>query len=207
MTSILAAVATQAGAVNLVSNGDFETGATGFMSDFTDTSVNVGAKEFSVRTDPKTWNGAFASFGDHTSGAGNMMVVNGSTSNTDVVWSQTVTVTPFEDFKLSFWIASVFASNPGEIGIEINDVSLGSAPAPNATAQWVMGMASWSSNAATSAKIELIDLGTAAFGNDYALDDISFTQTSSAVVPLPAALPLLASGLAGLAVAARRRRG
>src|SRR5687768_7173776 len=81
-------LAGSAGAVNLVTNGNFEAGNTGFGSDYTFDVTPFGQAEYTVDDDPNDGHSSFTSFGDHTSGTGLMMVVNGSDDAGDRVWFQ-----------------------------------------------------------------------------------------------------------------------
>lgn len=88
---------------NLITNGGFEDGNTGFTTEYTylDPSVTGGwtlgpEYMYTVSTDPSLYHSAWSSFGDHTSGTGNMMIVNGTWEDTSpgynaVVWAQEVT--------------------------------------------------------------------------------------------------------------------
>ncbi len=89
---------------NLINNGDFEAGNTGFTTEYTylDPSVTGGwtlgpEYMYTVSTNPSLYHSAWSSFGDHTSGSGNMMIVNGtwddySPGYNAVVWAQEVTL-------------------------------------------------------------------------------------------------------------------
>src|SRR5688572_29956803 len=73
-------------------NADFEAGNVGFVSDYQFADANSAEGQFTVRSDPQNWNGEFVNFGDHTAGAGNMLVVNGATSGSPAIWRQTTSV-------------------------------------------------------------------------------------------------------------------
>ena len=79
------------GGQNLVINGDFEKGNTGFTTGYTLGDVsNPGGYSISPR--PATAPGAFADWcncGDHTTATGKMMVVNGATTPGVTVWEET----------------------------------------------------------------------------------------------------------------------
>jgi len=85
---------------NLVTNGDFEAGITGFTSDYDVLDpINTGdfslypEKLFTVSTDPRLYHNLWASFGDHTSSSGKMMIINGLPAESpDTVWQQDVTI-------------------------------------------------------------------------------------------------------------------
>ncbi len=72
----------------IIINGDFEAGNSGFTSQYTYApGSNTTEGEYTVRADPQNWNGAFAATPDHTSGSGNMLVVNGATSGYSILTS------------------------------------------------------------------------------------------------------------------------
>ncbi|OPY93232.1 MAG: hypothetical protein A4E73_00327 [Syntrophaceae bacterium PtaU1.Bin231] len=68
---------------NLIKNGDFEAGNQDFETDYIYVAENPTVKNemytpktYSVGTDPNLYHDAWATFGDHSSGAGNMLIVN-----------------------------------------------------------------------------------------------------------------------------------
>ncbi len=82
----------------LVVNGDFSSGATGFSSDYIPgTGGTYGllsnAGTYAVSTNPQLTHVNFQSFGDHTTGFGSMLVMNGAEIINQNVWCQTVVVT------------------------------------------------------------------------------------------------------------------
>lgn len=86
---------------NLITNGDFEAGNTGFNTQYNylDPAITgswtLGPEYmYTVSTNPHDYHSSWASFGDHTSGTGKMMIVNGTYLNaeTKTVWSQDVTL-------------------------------------------------------------------------------------------------------------------
>ncbi|MFO0415573.1 MAG: gliding motility-associated C-terminal domain-containing protein, partial [Bacteroidota bacterium] len=78
------------------------------------------------------------------------------------------------------FIQSLVASNPAKIEVLINGVSLG-APvlAPATSCNWQQQTYTWNSGAATLAQICIYDREILSAGNDFALDDLSFTTTST----------------------------
>lgn len=61
---------------NLLVNGDFEAGNTGFSTDYLwQADVGAEGKYVIATSDPQGWAPGFV---DHTSGIGNMMIVNAS---------------------------------------------------------------------------------------------------------------------------------
>jgi hypothetical protein len=61
-------------------NADFSAGNLGFSSDYQFADINSDEGQFTVQSDPQNWNAAFVNFGDHTTGNGKMLIVNGATS-------------------------------------------------------------------------------------------------------------------------------
>ncbi len=195
---------------NLVTNGNFSSGSTGISTSYV---VGTGGPSgqltnpgtYAVTTNPKNVHNNFPVFGDHTTGTGGMMVVNGASTANVSVWCQTITVTPNTTYDFSAWIATCAAWDASELAklqFSINGVLLGSVFSPPlTTGQWTQFSATWNSGTNTSANICIQNQNTAAGGNDFAMDDISFrkkcTFTDTLIIkeiPLPvitAASPLL----------------
>lgn len=168
----------------LIVNGDFTMGNTGFTTGYTncttsDCLVPLANNGYSVGTTPSFFHYAFAGT-DHTSGTGNMMIINGGLPTLDV-WSQTVTVTPFTTYSLSAWVSTIYSTNPARLDFLINGTSQGTINAPATTNTWINFLATWNSGISTSAVIRIVDINNSSFGNDFGLDDISFRNS----VPTP----------------------
>lgn len=165
----------------LIKNGDFSMGDTLFNSSYIYSSSSLLLEgRYWVGNNPNTVHYAFSSCGDHTSGSGNMMVVNGSTSNNAVIWSQTVNVTKNTDYAFSTWITSVTSSNVAELKFDINGTQIGNLISPSsACCTWSQFYVVWNSGNNTTATISIVNKNTLANGNDYALDDISFAPLCS----------------------------
>ncbi len=164
----------------LVVNGDFSAGATGFTGDYI---PGVGgtygllsnAGTYAVSTNPLLTHVNFQSFGDHTTGFGNMLVVNGAQFVDQNVWCQTVAVAPNTDYAFSAWLASAVSGSPAELVFTINGVTIGDPLlAPFTTGQWVNFYSVWNSGVSTTATICISNQNNQDSGNDFALDDISF---------------------------------
>ena len=80
---------------DLVTNGDFSQGNTGFATQYTfiPTGYSTQPTTYAVRTASTDFNSALDSFADHTTGNGLMMVVDGGSAQ-EIVWTQTITVQP-----------------------------------------------------------------------------------------------------------------
>lgn len=205
------ALAPAANAAELLSNGTFEAGNTGFTSAYTYMVENFwGEGTYGVDNNPHDGHALFSSFGDHTSGEGLMMVVNGSGAENAVVWGEGgLSVMQNQDYTFSFWLASAHPDSPAVLAARINGSWLSpEAQAISATGQWRQFSYVWNSGSNTAANVELINRNLAYHGNDFVLDDLSFTgatQSGSTAVPEPATWALMIGGF-GLAGAALRRR-
>ncbi|MEM3553643.1 MAG: hypothetical protein QW658_01650 [Candidatus Bathyarchaeia archaeon] len=189
-------VAPQGYAYNLTINGDFEQGNNGFGSDYThdESPPMEGQGYYAVGYNPKTWNSFWASFGDHTSGSGLMLIVDGHTNSGKTVWEQSVKVYPNTLYVFSFWAASSHASNPAKIRTYINGTQVGSDfQLSSNTGEWVQFSTTWNSSEANTATIKLEDINTASIGNDFVINDISLSP-----VPEPCTIWTVFSGLSGL---------
>jgi len=164
----------------LIVNGDFESGNIGFSSDYTYVADIPGNQmemypegTYTVINNPNLVHNGFSACADHTTGTGNMMVVNGA-ANLQDIWCQTVSILPNTYYNVSAWVASVNPASPAQIQFSINGNPIGNiVNAPSAVCVWTPFNAVWNSGSNTSATICILNLNTAAGGNDFALDDIS----------------------------------
>jgi gliding motility-associated-like protein len=172
------------GADNLVSNGDFSSGATAFTSDLVPgTGGTWGLLSFegtyAVTTLGNLAHTNFAPCTDH-SGTGEMLVVNGSAQAGANIWCQTVAVEPNTDYAFSAWVTSMVSDAPAIMNFSVNGTDLGDPLlASFITCQWDEFYAVWNSGTATSATICINNQNLEQSGNDFALDDISFAPLCS----------------------------
>jgi hypothetical protein len=167
---------------NLVTNGNFSQGNTGFVSDYvyTNTPQTGGTGGlypegfYAVAPSPRPFHDNFWGVHDHTSGSGNYMIINGAPS-ADHVWEETVPVQTNTWYAFSTWINTQNSILPAALRFTINGERLGPVIfAPADTATWVQFYTNWYSDANTTALIQIVDTVTIAGGNDFGLDDISF---------------------------------
>jgi gliding motility-associated-like protein len=162
---------------NLVVNGDFSQGNSAFSSDYQSAFPNTAGAQYFIANDPKSWNTNFNSCTEHTTGNGNMMMINGSSIAGKKAWSQSVAVTPNTNYAFSVWIQSLAALNPASLKFVINGFALGNDINAGVTAcEWKNIFATWNSGNSSNAVISIINNNTVADGNDFAIDDITFSQ-------------------------------
>ena len=178
--------------VNSATNGDFSAGNTGFSSGYLLSSNTQPEGTYFVTTDANTTHPGFTGF-DHTTGTGNFMIVNGSSTPGASVWCQTITVEPNTDYIFSTWVSSLAVGFPAQLQFSINGNVLGSVfNAPATTGTWDEFYATWNSGTSTSATICIVNQNTSLGGNDFGIDDITFASLCSntetvtiSVDPLP----------------------
>lgn len=174
--------ATQIGSSNLVVNGDFELGNALFSTDYTYypiADVFGPQASYGVISNPNTWFNPFDPCTDHSSGNGNMMVIDGSAFNggTDAIWCQNINVQAGSKYQFSYWIQSVTGSNIlANIQVRINGAIVGTNIAPLGSCVWQQRVLSWTSPISGAVDFCLFDLELSGNGNDFALDDISLVE-------------------------------
>ncbi|NUQ23123.1 MAG: SBBP repeat-containing protein [Saprospiraceae bacterium] len=166
---------------NLATNSNFTSGNTGFSSGYTFTNTPpLQPGQYWVGSNPSQINAGFTSCGDHTTGSGNMLVVNGAASTSSTIWCQTYTVTPNSSYLFETWVASLTSASPANLMLLVNNVSYGAGFFASGTScNWEKYCTLWESGTNTSVTLCLVDLNTAGTGNDFALDDISFKRCIS----------------------------
>lgn len=206
------------GATNLVLNPGFESGNTGFVTSYVYTpgaspSSSLNLRQYVIGTDPANHHSAGESYGDHTTGSGNMMIINGSNNINDVVWqsSQTIPIAGNTDYFFEAW-ASNWTNVPNFGSILTFQVrgstgvweTLGTTSFDGAVfGVWTPVSEVWNSGLSTTAELRILNAQGNAGGNDFALDDIYFGAESS--IPEPASAVLVAGFGIGLALRRRSR--
>lgn len=189
---VLSFVLPVVGQTNLLINGNFELGNTGFTSGYSYSPGNLVPEGlYDVVSNPHNDHSGFTSFGDHTSGHGLMLCVNGAPNPNQIIWSETVTVATNQTYFLSGWGASCGYPNgvdsaPAQLVFSVNGTQIGNyvqIPANNAI--WQSFTIRWNSQTSTQAVIQVIDLQTIRVGNDFVLDDLVFAPlATNTVVPI-----------------------
>jgi len=233
MLGCLGALTVSQASANLVINGDFEAGNTGFTSDYTyiapGTLSPVGAPDnpggsaytlwdegtYSVGTDPNALHASWASFGDNTTGTGNMLIVNGAASPVSV-WQGTLSsaLVAGQTYEFSAWVANLYPPPVGSETIPTAPAQLQFSIGGNqiGTSFTAPGVGVWSEFTATfvagSEPIAVLDLNTVPNGNDFALDDISLISLTAVPEPttmIAGVLLLLPFGASTLRILRRNR--
>jgi gliding motility-associated-like protein len=164
---------------NLIENGDFSSGNTGFDSDYQFSSGSgIPEGTYNVGDNVNAWHGGLAGCTGFN-GNGNMLMVNGSATPNAIVWSTVLPVQPFTNYVFSARLQSLSSQNPARLRFSINGRIMGEGlDAPGNTCDWQRFFASWNPGNATTATIAIINSNTVGNGNDFALDDLIFSSVS-----------------------------
>lgn len=192
---------------NLVVNGGFEAGDTGFSSDYTSVTISgdipnslVPEATYAVDFDPALRHPSFGSYAPYE---GEMqMIVNGQNGE-NRVWAQTLMLGA-GSYTFSVQTRACYEPAPGPAisPAQLKLVVGGNDASPithsvDTTGSWKMWTQTFTVDAAGSYEIAIVNTNDEPFGNDFTLDNVE-------VVPEPASM--IAMGLGLIGIAARRRR-
>jgi gliding motility-associated-like protein len=168
--------------VNLVNNGDFESGNTGFTTSYGPGTGGAwgllsSAGTYAISSNPNLTHTNYAACNDHTIGGVNMLVANGATSFNTNIWCQTIPVNPNTTYTFGMWATAVVTGFPPILRASFNNVAASSMAVSATTCNWQFYTATWSSGTATSVNICITNLQILNSGNDFAIDDITFFET------------------------------
>ena len=213
----LTLAASTARAENLIVNGDFSLGNTGFSTDYTYSPTSLwAAGSYAVTTDPNLQHPYAYSFGP-PAGASAMLAVNGATTANQTVWSQSIALSASTTYSLAASIASwsggntpgAYDSSPATLYVYLGSSIIGAFGEPSQSGVW-QNVTIYNISVAVDGvyKLSFVNAVTASSGNDFALTALSLRPASTAAVPGPIAgaglLPVLALG--GLNLLRRRRK-
>jgi hypothetical protein len=188
--------------VSLIPNGNFELGNLGFGSDYAFSPLsNTDEGQYTIRANPSPWNPFFITAVDHTSGSGNLLVVNGATIDQRVWYSSAIPVLPNTTHLFGAWIMNACCDpsyghgtdpvSPAVLSFYANGTLLATG-STDSLGVWEWLSASWNSGGATFVDLELRNSNLAWSGNDFGVDDIYFGSVSEpSTVALVAVCPLL----------------
>ena len=170
----------------LVNNGDFEQGYSGFTFDNISNATEVSEDSIA--------HGKWAYYADHTTGNGNYLIAyHWRTATTDrIIWQNITSISPLDankNYLFSYWIKSDLGrapniANPDYLEVFINNQSVGTYQIPsnfNNQSPWTNISFNWNSLSYTTATIQIKTHYNSSNvnGGIILLDDISFRKTCS----------------------------
>jgi len=185
---------------NLVVNGNFEQGNTGFQSEYKDSTWIEYEGYYAITTNPLLNHRFMNPCTDNTTGSGKFMVVNGNQLANRAAWMQTIATTANTDYAFSCWINPGISSgdNQAVLQFSINGELLKEPfQYTYGACGWKQFYATWNSGTATRAILSVVNQSLERRGNDFGMDDLLFQKfttiaDSSTVTVKPAdASPLI----------------
>ncbi len=174
-------------AQNLVVNGDFSQGNTGFTSDYNPGNSTspigplAGEGQYLISDNPQSTHSGFAPCEDHTPGAeDNMMVVNGSPVDDARIYCQTVSVTPGTDLRFEAWFATVVPQNPARLYLTVNGIAGPEFTISTVNCAWEFHEFLVTDPVSSTLEICIRNANTLAMGNDFAIDDVGLYERCTA---------------------------
>lgn len=210
---LVATVPSTASATELITNGNFDAGVTGFNTTYDQT--DAGGYIFVTTNPALLCSSCFPSMGDRTTGTGNMLFVDGAgvgdglTPASQPYYSVTLGVVPNSAYAFSYWAANLGPSNqPIPVLATYLDGILMGVPTTPDYAQWTLFSFLFNSGSSSTITLSLSDLTATHSFNDFAFDDVSLQGPvpGDTGVPEPSTWLMMLVGFGVLGVAARRRR-
>lgn len=228
----LQALFAQAATANVIVNGDFSSGNSGFSSQYTYNASNAtAAGVYSIQSNPQDVHSLWiANVGAPPTGSGGlMMVVNGAGTVDVPVWMQNVNLVAGQQYVFEGWASSVYSGVAASLEVQLSETvgacgtagltfsTIGQIQTTTVAPEWVQNVGSIVQRAAAGSYcLQIVNLQTAFGGNDFVIDDLSLAPPAGApivgqVSSVPAlqsiSLLLLTALLAGVAMIQYRHRG
>lgn len=186
MLSVVASlVLAPAAPVNLITNGNFELGRKWFSTQYAFSQDVQKEGTYVVGTDPKAHHPGAHSFGDHTTGRGQMLIVNGGSYAADAIWQSTLKVAPDTTYEFSGWTTSWSMNpddgtasdpTPGRFQMYVDGQRIGAVhKVESKSGVWNKFVVSWKSSADKPyVVLKIVNTNTSEIGNDFSIDDLIF---------------------------------
>lgn len=183
---------------NLVVNGDFSAGNTGFTSAYTYVVDDPAVQNemwpegtYTVINNPRNVHTNFCNMTTEAMrspiSGGNMLVGNAATTGSLDLWKQDIAVTPYTDYVMSFYASSLAgATNSLLFGIYTGCYRTGadvSVPFETFNCQWNRYTFQFNSGPNTTIPLAIRNISAQASGNDIAIDDIVVYACASVSSP------------------------
>lgn len=176
---------------NLVLNGDFESGNSGFGTDYTyipSSTYQGGVGTYTIGPNPNNYVGPWCNIPNHTPGGNNMLIIDGiqNYQPNNNFWSQNVSLQSNTDYLFSVWFYSIGFLNYDPywpiIEVSVNGATVVSnyILPYNSCTGWVNLQIPINVGSLSNAFIEMRSVTFSGYsgGNDIAVDDITIACMS-----------------------------
>lgn len=171
----------------LVTNGDFEGGNTGFYPGM---SFNVSPPllegQYTIDKNAFLYNGSWLGK-DHTSGKGNFMICNGKQFVASTIWYDSIPVDTNKKYRFGVWVNNIISPSAGSsleplLVLSINAQAV-SKPIriPKTPDKWLFICGEWNADTSSIAAISVNALSKGLAGNDFGIDDVTFRKITDTV--------------------------
>ncbi|HTF03674.1 MAG TPA: T9SS type A sorting domain-containing protein [Bacteroidia bacterium] len=171
--------------VNVVTNGDFVAGNTGFGTGVPFDPTLCSSNGYIVADNFMDKCFLWANVGDHTSGAGLFMMMDGPETGGAVdIWSQSIPVCPNTTYTFSYWGYNLYAASPFPVNFVVNGTPTAAA---NLTfGAWTQRIMVWNSGVAPPPVITIaLRIPSGDIHRDFGIDDIAFEYCDNLDVSPP----------------------
>ncbi len=157
-------------------NGAFTQGNTSFTSQYIYNATSIWNEgTYAITNSANSVHPNFAAWPDHTTGTGLYMAVNGSVTANKVFWQQAVPLPPGAQVTMTYWLMTM-ATPASSVRTKVNNAQVGQVlSAPLTTGVWTQFQQVFTAGTAATTLVTLESVFTASAGNDFALDDVSFS--------------------------------
>jgi hypothetical protein len=158
---------------SIVTNGNFNTASvTGFNTD-------IPSGSYGFTTNPTTVYSGWPTFGDKTTGTGNMMwSSDDNTATNRRQWYQSYSVTSGQTYTMRFWVRNVLSGNP-TLYWSVNGTQVGLSITPTLSDGWVQLSRTWTATSTGTATFAIV-LAQNRWDYDFVMDDVEILPPSSA---------------------------
>lgn len=170
---------------NLVQNGGFELGNTGFESAYTFSNNReaIGAGEYYIHHDA-----SMLRYQWKATGEGNFMIVDGADKGTPYFWKESIGVKQKKNYLFRFSITALYNTGTysrAQIGIFVNDKLVSTITSPTIENYWEEEELVIRNTTTDNMQIRMQVMNPTWGGNDFAIDNISLTLIKGQVKTRP----------------------
>ncbi len=161
---------------NQVVNGSFESGLTGFDTEYLNNQTTIFEEgTYAITDNAEAVNGNYRPCGDHTTGSGQYMAINGDTILDKKLWCTTVNVEEDVEYMFGAWVTNISIFSLADFAFTIDGEQIGGIRTTDQEpCEWVEYMDFWLADRTGEVEFCIINKTEEFFRNEIALDDIYF---------------------------------
>lgn len=161
---------------NLVANGDFENGNSGFNSNYIFTNTRNSDGQYGINTNASAWYSGLSCTDCNDHGKtlpGNMLVADASGQSNYKVWSQTIQVVQDNTYSIEFWVNTYDPQVAARIELLINDRNGGTWTfSQQEIGKWKKLSTFWNAGKDSILNMQIVNSNLSLNLNRFAIDDI-----------------------------------